>query len=1293
MLRIMSRPFSGLVPARMPHQARKPSAQRRSRRLWALEGLEGRLLLSGNPTIYTVNAITDTGAGSGTTGDLLYCINQANANTNTAGSEIQFDPTVFGSPQTITLSSTLALTETAGPEVINGPGANLVTVSGNYSVGVLSVSSGVTATLSGLTISNGSAGGAGIDNSGTLTVTGSTIDDNHSGFYGNGGGIYNAGRMTLADSTVASNFVAPYGAGGGLYNAGTMTITNSTVAGNGVDGYGAGGGLYNAGQTTVTDSTFAGNWGRFTGGIGSGSSSGATLTLTDSTIVNNSAEAGAGGLGIAGTAVIANCTIAGNFAPLGGGGLTVGYGCTVTITNSTIVDNKVIIGMSGGGLNFVNSGTVVLYNTIVALNTNYCGTPTDISLEPEWGWVGGGTVSSTSAYNLIGTGGSGGLVNGVNGNQVGVANPGLDPNGLQNNGGPTQTIALLPGSPAIDKGSNALAIDPTTGQPLAYDQRGPGYPRIVNGPVDIGAFEVQATNHLAVTAQPPSGVTAGSGFGFTVTAEDKSGNVLSSFNGTVTVALANNPSGATLGGPLTATAQSGVASFSGLTLNKAASGYTLLVTASGLGGAFTNAFQVTPAAATQLVVTTQPPSELFVGNRFGLVVSAEDPYGNVDPNFGRSVAVALLNNPGGATLGGTLSETAQSGVAAFSDLTLDQPGTGYTLQVSSRGLTGATTGAFNVESNLLVNGDFSQGNTGFTSQYVYSTTLSPEGTYVVGDNPHHYNPGGASFGDHTTGTGLMLIANGSPTPNTVVWQETINVSTATDYVFSGWAASVGMGGGGGGPTDPSPARLEFFVNGVQIGSEFTVIAQDGDWSQFSAPWTSGTSGVVTVSIIDMNTDRSGNDFCLDDLAFGASQAVYPRLMVTAQPPASVTAGSGFGLTVTAYDKSGHVDSSFNGTVTAALENNPGGATLGGTLTATAQDGVASFSGLTLDTSANGYTLLVSANGLASATTSPFNVTAAAATQLVVTTQPSGSVTAGSGFGLVISAEDNAGHVATTFSGSVTVALWNNPGSATLGGTLIATAQSGVATFSGLTLDQPGTGYTLQVSTSGMTAATTSAFNVQTTIAAAGVCWGTQTAALQTASDGVRLLPAGRNTDLPWLGINQFAITLAQATTLAAGDGTVSSAIGANYGPVTISGSGTRYTITLAQPINKADRVTITIGNATIATYTRRLDVLPGDVNDNGVVNLQDVLLVRNEAEGITPATIFGDINGDGVVNLTDYNLVRALLGSTLPPVGGWQFWHWCRRWRSGRGADRHGWAIAGRRSGLARCGGSMAPPG
>ncbi len=154
MLRHRSRPFSGLFSASSPRHAPKRSSLR-GRRLWVVEGLENRVLLAA--TVYTVNATTDTGAGSGTTGDLLYCIDQANANSNTAGSVIQFDPTVFGTPQTITLSSTLTLSETAGPEDIDGPGASLVTVSGNNAVEVFSVSSGVMAVLTGLTITDGRA--------------------------------------------------------------------------------------------------------------------------------------------------------------------------------------------------------------------------------------------------------------------------------------------------------------------------------------------------------------------------------------------------------------------------------------------------------------------------------------------------------------------------------------------------------------------------------------------------------------------------------------------------------------------------------------------------------------------------------------------------------------------------------------------------------------------------------------------------------------------------------------------------------------------------------------------------------------------------------------------------------------------------------------------------------------------------------------------------------------------------------------------------------------------------------
>src|SRR5262249_9477766 len=92
--------------------------------------------------------------------------------------------------------------------------------------------------------------------------------------------------------------------------------------------------------------------------------------------------------------------------------------------------------------------------------------------------------------------------------------------------------------------------------------------------------------------------------------------------------------------------------------------------------------------------------------------------------------------------------------------------------------------------NLLLNGDFEAGNTGFTSDYTYSPgDISPEGTYNIVRNPHDSHPGGASFGDHTSGTGLMLAANGASNTNLVVWRQSVAVVPNTTYEFSGWGAS------------------------------------------------------------------------------------------------------------------------------------------------------------------------------------------------------------------------------------------------------------------------------------------------------------------------------------------------------------------------------------------------------------------------------------------------------------------------------------------------------------------------
>jgi streptogramin lyase len=212
----------------------------------------------------------------------------------------------------------------------------------------------------------------------------------------------------------------------------------------------------------------------------------------------------------------------------------------------------------------------------------------------------------------------------------------------------------------------------------------------------IGAHYLQ---NLVVTAQPPASVTAGNSFGLTLQAEDSSGNLITSFNGTVTVGLASNPGGATLGGTLTVNASGGVATLSGLTLTKAASGYTLAATASGLGQGVTSAMTVTPASATQLVITQQPPATVQVNKAFAVKASIEDQYGNVVTSAAKPVSVAFASNPTGATLGGTLTVNASQGVASFNNLTINKIGSGYTLQVSSGGLTSATSNPINVNQN------------------------------------------------------------------------------------------------------------------------------------------------------------------------------------------------------------------------------------------------------------------------------------------------------------------------------------------------------------------------------------------------------------------------------------------------------------------------------------------------------------------------------------------------------------------------------------------------------------------
>lgn len=271
-----------------------------------------------------------------------------------------------------------------------------------------------------------------------------------------------------------------------------VSISGLTITGGNTTGRGAG--IENLENLTLRDFSARDNNGTGDGG-GLRHDDGA-LTVLNSTFADNSAGQG-GGIAVgSGTAQIINSTFSGNASTLFGGGILVFTGST-TIRNSTFVGNRSDSdgndsGDSGGGID-VNPGTTTLHNNIVAGNFSGTGTtPADLF----------GSYLAGSSFNLIGAAGSAGnLTNGNNGNIVGNAGTGTITTStilettLANNGGPTQTHALVPGSLALDAGDNSAAVD-SAGDALTTDQR--GFLRPV-GTVDIGAVEVPFAGALIVS--------------------------------------------------------------------------------------------------------------------------------------------------------------------------------------------------------------------------------------------------------------------------------------------------------------------------------------------------------------------------------------------------------------------------------------------------------------------------------------------------------------------------------------------------------------------------------------------------------------------------------------------------------------------------------------------------------------------------------------------------------------------------------------------------------------------------
>jgi gliding motility-associated-like protein len=164
--------------------------------------------------------------------------------------------------------------------------------------------------------------------------------------------------------------------------------------------------------------------------------------------------------------------------------------------------------------------------------------------------------------------------------------------------------------------------------------------------------------------------------------------------------------------------------------------------------------------------------------------------------------------------------------------------------------------------NKIVNGDFENGGTGFTSEYVEDCFANPwmqQGGYCVSTDPRQQNQHWTSCGDHTSGTGNMFITDAATELGAKIWCQTVTVNPNSDYEFSAWIQSV---------MAPNPAVLEFQINGVLLGSNLNASSSPCEWETYAAQWSSGVSTSAEICLANKNTNGGGNDFALDDIYFG-----------------------------------------------------------------------------------------------------------------------------------------------------------------------------------------------------------------------------------------------------------------------------------------------------------------------------------------------------------------------------------------------------------------------------------------
>jgi hypothetical protein len=551
--------------------------------------------------------------------------------------------------------------------------------------------------------------------------------------------------------------------------------------------------------------------------------------------------------------------------------------------------------------------------------------------------------------------------------------------------------------------------------------------RRIGGPVTITAAAAGKSGSSAITVEPgpaqqllfsvqPSDGVAGQVLtpAIEVRVVDQNGDLVTAESGLVDIAVGDNPGGASLSGTTTVALNSGLASFSDLSLNRSGTGYTLVATYSPLPSATSAGFTIAAGPVASLTWEIQP-TDTKAGEPItpALEISLRDQFGNLATSDNRQVTLAIQTGPAGASLIGITTVQAGEGFAVFSGMALDSTGA-YTLRASADGVPAIVSDAFQIG-------------------------VGPPGTLTFITQPSTT----PAF-EHITPAPEVLVTDAF---GHVVTEQSVTITMALGNNPTGASLSGDKTRGTGDDGIATFPDLEL----NRAGTGYTLVASlEGVPSATSAPFDITSRTAVALTVETQPTDET------------AGEPITPFVRVSVR------------------DDLGNILETDARDITIAINTGVSGATLGGSKTVAAVDGIATFSNLTLDKMGE-YTLVASTTGgLPSVTTNPFDVTPAAAAKLAFIVEPTNTEAL---FPIVpapqVRLRDAFDNPVSENGILVTMQIGANPGGGVLlGDTVDGTNDSGVAVFSGLSITAEGVDYTLIATSPGLTQAVSRKFRIR-----------------------------------------------------------------------------------------------------------------------------------------------------------------------------------------------------------------------